>query len=54
MGKAWHYLRLDILLNICPGFSILGRSIREELFEISWLDIADHSAVLNRVVVAHN
>jgi hypothetical protein len=54
MGKTWHYLRLDILLNICPWFSFFGWSTREKLLEIPGLDIGDNSSVLNRVIVAHN
>ena len=54
MGKAWHYLGLDVLLNICPWFSVFWWPCWQKLFEVSRLNIGDDSPGVYSVVVAHN
>ena len=54
MREAWHYFRLDVLLDIGPRLAILWRGGGQEFLKVAWLDIGNYSAVFDGIIVIYN
>lgn len=54
VSQARHDLGFDIPLDIRPGLAILGCLLRQELLQVTRLNIGYDAAVFNGVVVIDN